>query len=165
MNSAHSDKISLDGKKAFVTGASGGIGSSVCEHFINSGASILATDLEVSSSLQTILDTYPEQIQFKGFDISSNSDLENCSREVEAFEPEILFNNAAVFDMGSVLEADLCQFDRIFSVNVRAMYQIMQVTAKTLAAKGKEGSIINLASQAGRRGEALVAHYLSLIHI
>ena len=159
MNSAHSDKISLDGKKAFVTGASGGIGSSVCEHFINSGASILATDLEVSSSLQTILDTYPEQIQFKGFDISSNSDLENCSREVEAFEPEILFNNAAVFDMGSVLEADLCQFDRIFSVNVRAMYQIMQVTAKTLAAKGKEGSIINLASQAGRRGEALVAHY------
>ena len=159
MNSTNSDNISLAGSKAFITGASGGIGTSVCEHFIKAGAIILATDLKVSSPLQNLLASYPEQMQFRCFDLASDTDLTYCAREVATFEPEILFNNAAIFDMGSVLEADLSQFDRIFSVNVRAMYKLMQTAAQTLVAKGKEGSIINLASQAGRRGEALVAHY------
>jgi D-sorbitol dehydrogenase (acceptor) len=57
------------------------------------------------------------------------------------------------------LDADLDQFDRLFGVNVRAFYAVMQSTAKAMVAAGKSGSIINLASQAGHRGEALVAHY------
>ncbi|MCL4121052.1 UNVERIFIED_CONTAM: hypothetical protein GTU68_031284 [Idotea baltica] len=61
--------------------------------------------------------------------------------------------------MGSVLDADLAQYDRLFGVNVRAFYAVMQATAKSMVAKGQGGSIINLASQAGHRGEALVAHY------
>jgi len=68
-------------------------------------------------------------------------------------------NNAALFDMGSVLEADLEQFDRLFGVNVRAFYTLLQAAAQSMVATGKEGSIINMASQAGHRGEALVAHY------
>jgi len=61
--------------------------------------------------------------------------------------------------MGSVLDADLDQFDRLFDVNVRAMYAVMQIVARVLTANDLAGSIINLASQAGHRGEALVAHY------
>ena len=77
-----------------------------------------------------------------------------------AFEqPQVLFNNAAIFDMGSVLDAELDQFDRLFDINVRAMYAVMQIIARTLTAHEMPGSIINLASQAGHRGEALVAHY------
>ena len=159
MNSSPGANISLGGKKVFVTGASGGIGSSVCKNFIMSGAEILATDLETSPALQTLLDTYPHQIQFSAFDLATSQDFKGCCREIEAFEPEILFNNAAVFDMESVLEDDLSQFDKMFAVNVRSMYKIMQVVAETHVARGKEGRIINLASQAGRRGEALVAHY------
>ena len=41
----------------------------------------------------------------------------------------MLFNNAALFDMGSVLQAGLDQYDRLFSVNVRAMYAVMQAVA------------------------------------
>ena len=61
--------------------------------------------------------------------------------------------------MGSVLQAGLGQYDRLFSVNVRAMYGVMQAVANALVAAERPGSIINLASQAGHRGEALVAHY------
>ena len=71
----------------------------------------------------------------------------------------MLYNNAALFDMGSVLQAGLDQYDRLFSVNVRAMYAVMQAVANALVAAKRPGSIINLASQAGHRGEALVAHY------
>ncbi|MHA1158371.1 MAG: SDR family oxidoreductase, partial [Alphaproteobacteria bacterium] len=41
----------------------------------------------------------------------------------------------------------------------RAMYAVLQATAKALVAAGRPGSLINLSSQAGHRGEALVAHY------
>ncbi len=61
--------------------------------------------------------------------------------------------------MGSVLDADLVQYDRLFGVNVRAAYAVMQAAAKSMVSAKKHGSIINLASQAGHRGEALVAHY------
>jgi D-sorbitol dehydrogenase (acceptor) len=53
----------------------------------------------------------------------------------------------------------LAQYDRLFGVNVRAFYAVMQGSAKSMVNEEKPGSIINLASQAGHRGEALVAHY------
>ena len=62
--------------------------------------------------------------------------------------------------MGSVLDSgDLDQLDKLFGVNVRAFYAVMQASAKSMVANKQQGSIINLASQAGHRGEALVAHY------
>ena len=61
--------------------------------------------------------------------------------------------------MGSVLDADLAQYDRLFGVNVRGFYAVMQAAAKSMVANDQHGAIINMASQAGHRGEALVAHY------
>jgi len=71
----------------------------------------------------------------------------------------VFVNNAALFGMGSVLDADLGQYDKLFGLNVRSMYALMQAAAKSMVANDQQGSIINLASQAGHRGEALVAHY------
>ena len=89
----------------------------------------------------------------------SEEGLLACCDWIAAEAPDVLFNNAALFDMGSVLQADLAQYDRLFSVNVRAMYAVMQAAAKALVDAGREGALINMASQAGHRGEALVAHY------
>jgi len=61
--------------------------------------------------------------------------------------------------MGSVLDADLASFDRVFGVNVRAFFSVIQASARAMVSASKPGSIINLASQAGHRGEPLVAHY------
>ena len=121
MISANFGNVSLANKRAFVTGASGGVGSSVCEGYIRSDATLVATDLEVSPSLQTLLDNYPNQIKFKPIDLASDSGLEQCSEEIKKNVPEILFNNAAIFDMGSILEDNLNQYDRIFAVNVGAI--------------------------------------------
>ena len=51
------------------------------------------------------------------------------------------------------------QFDKLFSINVRAMFVMMQGVAKSLVLRNEGGVIINFSSQAGRRGEALVSHY------
>ena len=142
----------LSGKTCLVTGANGGIGMATAEHFAACGARVLTTDIGDSFAGEC-------QTDHHGFDLMSDAGLDACCDWIAAETPDILFNNAALFDMGSVLQADLAQHDRLFAVNVRAMYAVMQAAAKALVAAGRPGSIINMASQAGHRGEALVAHY------
>lgn len=142
--------VSLKGKVCFVTGAAGGIGASAIEHFNALGATVYATDVAVKID---------GPATYQAYNLLDQDGLEACCAWIADLKPDILFNNAAIFDMGSVLQADLDQFDRLFGVNVRAFYAVMQAAAKAMVEAGKSGSIINMASQAGHRGEALVAHY------
>ncbi|WP_439141532.1 SDR family oxidoreductase [Planktotalea sp.] len=147
LNAAPTD---LTGKTVLVTGAVGGIGASAVEHFVALGATVYATD---------IADSFDDDAIYKRFDLLSEAGLADCQTWIAQIKPDVLFNNAALFDMGSVLDADLGQFDRLFGLNVRAFYAVMQSTAQSMVANKQHGSIINMASQAGHRGEALVAHY------
>ena len=142
----------LTGRTCLVTGANGGIGMATAAHFAACGAHVMTTDLGDSFAGDS-------PAEHRGFDLSDGDGLAACCDWIADAAPDVLFNNAALFDMGSVLQADLAQHDRLFGVNVRAMYAVMQACATALVAADKPGSIINMASQAGHRGEALVAHY------
>ena len=142
----------LSGKTCLVTGANGGIGAAAAEHFAALGARVLTTDIG-----DGFAGDCPSEHQ--AFDLASDDGLSDCCEWIANEVPDVLFNNAALFDMGSVLQADLDQYDRLFAVNVRAMYAVLQAVANALVAADRPGSLINLASQAGHRGEALVAHY------
>lgn len=148
LNAAPTD---LSGKTCLVTGVIGGIGAAAAEHFAALGARVVGTDLGPGGP--NGLDDY------QSYDLLDPAGLEACVKWVGETAPDVVFNNAALFDMGTVLEADLAQYDRLFGVNVRAFYAVMQAAAQAMVKSGKHGSIINLASQAGHRGEALVAHY------
>lgn len=142
----------LTGKRCVITGANGGIGVAMAEHFEALGASIYTTDIS---------DHFVGQCpsQHKAFDLLDQASLDGCVEWIKTIKPDVFVNNAALFDMGSVLDADLKQYDRLFALNVRAAYALMQVAARSMVSEEQCGSIINLASQAGHRGEALVAHY------
>jgi D-sorbitol dehydrogenase (acceptor) len=141
----------LTGKVCLVTGATGGIGASAVAHFAALGAKVFATD---------IADEFEGPATYKRFDLLDANDLDACLDWIAQIKPDILFNNAALFAMGSILDSGgLDQLDRLFGVNVRSFYAVMQASAKSMVANSQHGSIINLASQAGHRGEALVAHY------
>ena len=142
----------LAGKSAIVTGANGGIGMAIAEHLSERGAEVFTTD--VGPNFLGACDA-----KHQSLDLLSDDGLTACQAWITDVEPDIFVNNAALFDMGSVLDADLDQYDRLFGLNVRAMYALMQSAAKSMVANETAGSIINLASQAGHRGEALVAHY------
>lgn len=147
LNAAPTD---LTGKVALVTGAVGGIGASAVAHFAALGATVYATDITPS---------FDGEATYQPFDLLSDDGLAACADWILEIKPDILFNNAALFDMGNVLEADLAQMDRLFGVNVRAFYAVMQATARSMVSNSQHGTIINMASQAGHRGEPLVAHY------
>ena len=71
----------------------------------------------------------------------------------------ILVNNAAVFNLSPLTEITDDQYHQVFNVNVYGVLFTMQTAATRMIEAGIRGNIINIASQAGRRGEPLVAVY------
>ncbi len=64
-----------------------------------------------------------------------------------------------MFDIAPLLISDEAMYERLYAVNVKGMFFVMQAVLRTWSTRSVQGAVINLASQAGRRGEALVAHY------
>ena len=153
----------LAGRHALLTGAGGGIGLAVTAAFLAEGARCTAVDLASAPSqgLAALLAEHPGQLAYLGADITRVDRLPALVDEaVQRFGPlAVLFNNAALFDMAPLLDSDAAMYERLFAVNVKGMFFMMQAALAQMVARGVAGSVINLASQAGRRGEALVAHY------
>jgi D-sorbitol dehydrogenase (acceptor) len=153
----------LHGRHALLTGAGGGIGLAVTEAFVAEGARCTAVDLaeQPSAGLAALLARHPGEVAYASADVTRVDALGALvDRAAQRFGCiDLLFNNAAVFDMAPLLDADEVMYQRLFDVNVKGMFFVMQAVLARLIAAGKPGSIVNLASQAGRRGEALVSHY------
>jgi len=153
----------LHGQHALITGAGGGIGLAVTRAYLREGARVSAVDLRdaPSAELLALLDAHPQALHYIAADISKTAGIAPMITEARARFGAIgiLFNNAAVFDLAPLLEADEASYQRIFDVNVKGMFFTMQAVLAQMVDAGLNGSVINLASQAGRRGEALVSHY------
>ena len=72
---------------------------------------------------------------------------------------DYLINNAAYSDFDYFFKNDIKMYNKIFDTNVKGMFFLLQSVAKEMIKKKIKGNIINLSSQAGRRGEAMVPHY------
>lgn len=153
----------LASRHALLTGAGGGIGLAVTEAYLREGASCTAADLapQAPAAVAELMARYPAQLQYVRADVTDPASVRQLLAAAQRrFGPvDILFNNAAVFDMAPLLESSLEMYGRLFDVNVKGMFLVMQQVLQSMVEAGRTGSVINLASQAGRRGEALVAHY------
>ena len=93
-------------------------------------------------------------------DLATVEGVTRCTEAIRQKGPvDLLVNNAALFDMAPLWESDLEQYERLFRINVRAPFRLMQGLSDELRRNQRPGRIINFSSQAGRRGEALVSHY------
>ncbi len=152
----------LQGKHAVLTGAGGGIGLAVAQAYIAQGA--VCTVVDMGSAAPAELDAAANE--GRAFYVQANvTDLTQVDAMLEAAERrfgdiQVLFNNAAIFEMAPFLESTEASYDKVFAVNVKGMFFVMQKTLARMVAQGTPGaSVINMSSQAGRRGEALVSHY------
>lgn len=154
--------MKLQDRIAIVTGGASGIGEAVVRRYLAEGASVVVVDIKPGEQLHaTYSDCDQERLLLLCADVTRREQIDAIVREaVERFgRVDILFNNAAVFDMRPLLDESWEVFDRLFAVNVKAMFFLMQRVAQQMVDKGGGGKIINMSSQAGRRGEALVSHY------
>ena len=154
----------LAGKHALLTGAGGGIGLAVARAYLQQGARCTVVDIAPGPSAGYAEATagFEDRARYIAADITQMAQIDTLISAAEArFGPvQVLFNNAAVFDMAPLLDSGEAMFDRLFAVNVKGMFFVMQkVLARMVAQPVQGGAVVNMASQAGRRGEALVAHY------
>jgi D-sorbitol dehydrogenase (acceptor) len=153
----------LADRHALLTGAGGGIGLAVAEAYLDAGAACTVADLaqQPPAPVAALMARHPVQLQYVRADVTDAISVRQLLAAAQRrFGPvDILFNNAAVFDMAPLLESTLEMYQRIFDVNVKGMFLVMQQVLQGMVDAGRTGAIINLASQAGRRGEALVSHY------
>ncbi|MCW0982393.1 L-iditol 2-dehydrogenase [Agrobacterium sp. BT-220-3] len=150
----------LEGKSALITGSARGIGRAFAEAYIREGATVAIADIDFERASKTAREI-GENAYAVELDVTKQHSIETAIRTVEGQTGglDILINNAALFDLAPIVEIKRESYEKLFSINVSGTLFMMQAAAKTMIARGKGGKIINMASQAGRRGEALVAVY------
>ena len=150
----------LSGKSALITGSARGIGRAFAEAYVREGATVAIADIDLARAEKTAAEIGPQAYAI-ALDVTDQASIEAAVAAVEARTGglDILINNAALFDLAPIVEISRASYDKLFSINVAGSLFTMQAAAKSMIARGKGGKIINMASQAGRRGEALVAVY------
>jgi D-sorbitol dehydrogenase (acceptor) len=152
--------MKLSGKTAIVTGGAGGIGAAISRRYAEEGARVIVADRNFDAANQLASEIGGNAFSF-AFDVT---DMSSIRALVEAAVKaaggvDILVNNAAIFDLAPIVDITEASYDRVFDINVKGTLFTLQAVARQMIAQGRGGKIINMSSQAGRRGEPLVAVY------
>lgn len=150
--------MKLQGKTALITGAARGIGLAFAEAYLREGARVAIADIKGAE--ETAAKLGPNALGLT-MDVLDQASIDAGVKAVADWGGgiDILLNNAAIFDLAPIVEITRESYDRVFGVNVAGTLFPLQAVARQMIAQGRGGKIINIASQAGRRGEALVAVY------
>lgn len=150
----------LADKIAIITGGANGIGRAFCEAYIAEGAKVIIADIDLKAASE-LANTLGDSASACYLDVTDHDSIDAMITHTHAQfgPPSILINNAAIFALSPLTEITKDEYDKIFEVNVAGTLFTMQAVAKDMIANGSKGAIINMASQAGRRGEPLVATY------
>ncbi len=149
----------LLGRRALITGAARGIGFEFARSYIAEGATVTLGDVNETALAAAVAELGP-MARAAVIDVADQTSIEAgfAAAIADMGGLDILINNAALFDAGPVAEISRTTYDRLFAVNVAGTLFCLQAAARHMIAHGG-GKIINMASQAGRRGEGLVAVY------
>jgi D-sorbitol dehydrogenase (acceptor) len=152
--------MKLQDKVAVITGGARGIGRAIATRYAQEGATVAVADLLAAEAEQTAREL-GEQAFAVTLDVTKQDSIDAMVEAVvqRAGGIDILVNNAGVFDMQPLLEITRENFDKQFNVNLKGLLFTLQAVARRMVDQGRGGKIINFSSQAGRRGEALVAVY------
>ncbi len=150
----------LAGKTALITGAARGIGLAFAQAYVREGAKVAIADINIAAATAAA-EEIGEAAMAVACDVTDQASIDAAVAAVEARFGgiDILVNNAALFDAAPLVEITRASHDKLFAVNVAGTLFMMQAVARGMIARGRGGKIINMASQAGRRGEPLVAVY------
>jgi len=152
----------LEGKSALITGAAQGIGRGFAQAYIREGATVAIADIHLKAAEQTAAEL-GDAAYAVHIDVSDQKTIDAAIGEVveKAGKLDILINNAALFDAAETVDITRASYDKLYAVNVGGTIFTLQAAAKQMIKQGHGGKIINMASQAGRRGESLVLVYCS----
>jgi NAD(P)-dependent dehydrogenase (short-subunit alcohol dehydrogenase family) len=155
----------LDGKIAIVTGGTQGLGAAIARLFAERGvAGIVTCGRSVDKGqarAAEITAATGVPMEFVAADLAK---VEDCRAVVAAADKrfgrvDVLVNVAAITDRGTIIDTSPELFDRIFAINTRAPFFLMQDVVKLMKRDAIEGSIVNISSMSAMAGQPFIAAY------
>lgn len=155
--------MKLDGKVAIITGSGSGMGRAIALAYAREGARVVVADLDSDAA-----EGVAAELTSAGNEaIAIQTDVRDQTQAQQMIDVavqhfggiDILVNSAGVARIIPFLETTDDDWDFMFDVNCKGLLWCSQAAARQMIAQERGGKIINLASQAGRRGEALVLAY------
>jgi 2-keto-3-deoxy-L-fuconate dehydrogenase len=139
----------LDGKVAVVTGGGSGIGQAIAIRFAASGAAVHVLDREKEAAEGPVqfVARAGGQAWAHSCDVTDSQAVQEVFRKISPGGIHILVNNAGVSHIGTLETTSEADFDRVFAVNVKGIYNCLHACIGYLKAGG--GVILNMASIAG----------------
>ncbi len=153
----------LEGKNAIVTGASRGIGKAIAKLFVEQGANVAFT---YNSSAQAALDL-EQELSDKGVKVKAYKSNAAVFEEAEALVKavkedfdsiDIVVNNAGITKDNLLMRMSEADFDKVIEVNLKSVFNMTKAVQRTML-KQRSGSIINMASVVGVKGNAGQSNY------
>jgi len=153
------DLFRLDGKTAFITGASGGLGAHFALCLAQAGADVI-----IGARREEALAEVAESVRATGARCTATALDISDAASIAAVEPllagvDILVNNAGIAVDKPFLDQTVEDWDAVMDTNARGSFLLIQAMARAMKAAGKGGSIVNIASILGLRQTGRVASY------
>ncbi|HLR69058.1 MAG TPA: 3-ketoacyl-ACP reductase [Virgibacillus sp.] len=154
--------ISLQGKKAIITGAGKGIGRATALALAKEGVS-LGLLARTEEDLKNVADEVKEDgvdVAIATADVSSNEQVTSAIDKLlnELGSVDILINNAGIAKFGGFLELEVEEWEKIIQVNLLGMYYVTRAVLPKMIEQ-KSGDIINISSTAGQKGGPVTSAY------
>lgn len=152
----------LEGKTALITGGSRGIGKAIVETFVAQGAKVAFTYLSSEESANAIVESLKDKGEVLAFK-SNAANLEEAEALVKdviaAFGSiDILVNNAGITRDNLIMRMSEQQWDEVIQTNLKSVFNLTKQVMRPMM-KARKGSIINLSSIVGMRGNGGQSNY------
>jgi len=141
-----SELISLEGKRALITGSAVGIGRAMAYRFAEAGADLELVDMNKRGLglVRNELSRLGSEIDIYKVDLSKEEEVDALWEELKGKEPEILVNNAGIYPFKNFLEVDNAFLKKVIDVNLKSAFWMCQHMIRRRLKRG--GVIINIGS-------------------
>ena len=148
-------------KKVFITGASGGIGSSICDIFLSKGYELIITSSS-SNKLQLLKEKYGENNFYFDLDLSNSKSIIDCMTKISSEHKDIsvIINNAGITEDNLILRMKPEQWERVINTNLNSNYYIIKSLLPNMIAN-RYGKIIGISSVVATTGNPGQSNYVS----
>ena len=157
----------LQGKNCLITGSTGGLGKEIAREFAKNGCNLFLTgrNIEKLNSLKDELEKNQIKIDFQQADLSDTDEIQKLFEKVKSTfsSIDILVNCAGVFPVKLLSDSTIDDFEKCFSVNVKAAFLLCKEFSQGMISK-KWGRIVNIASSSAYAGFKNTSVYCSSKH-